>query len=219
MVRSRPTSPQHEDKRAYKVSEGCVRPEHTLGGYTFSRLSELHADDGAEEIFDFFAICIVGYPTWSADGDAPHDKGGKMNEGNTIEVCGEQASDVLLESDKKDACDGSLELGYGCHHRVRDTAFDVRSEFLLSLTFLAVIVSVARITGAAVCSFLLWPQGRPLLHVRVFRWHCGVCEPQSTKRYIRDYRVDGGYVCGPNESSSSARFVSCVCNANSTTQG
>lgn len=123
---------------AYKVSQGRVRPQHALGGDTFSRLAELHADDGAEKVFDVFAVRVVGDPTWTAHSDTAHDKGGKMDEGHAIEVGREETGNVLLEAEEEYACDGALELGDG-GHGAGDATVNVGGHALVVVVVLGVV--------------------------------------------------------------------------------
>lgn len=126
------------NRNAYKVSQCCVRPQHALGGDTFSRLTKLHADDGAEKVFDVFAVCVVGDPAWTADGDTAHDECGKMNEGDAVEVGREETGNVLFEADEEYACDGTLELG-DCGHGARDATVDVGGHALVVVVVLWVV--------------------------------------------------------------------------------
>lgn len=127
------TSARRMEKKtrdAYEISQGGVGPQHALGGDTFSRLTELHADDRAEKVFDVFAVGVVGDPAWTADGDAAHDEGGEVDEGDAVEVGREETGNVLLEAEDEYAGDGALELGDG-GHGAGDATVDVGGHALV----------------------------------------------------------------------------------------
>jgi len=97
------------------MTQRCVRPQHTLGRDPLACLPHVHAYRRTEEVLDLLAIVVLHEPTGPAEGDAAHDEGGEVDEGDGVETGGEEAGDVLLIAYKQDAGDASLELG-DCRH-------------------------------------------------------------------------------------------------------
>ena len=97
------------------MPERGVRPQHALRRDALARLAHVHRDGGAEEVLDLVAVGVRGDPAGAADGHAAEDEGGEVEEGDAVEVGGEEADHVLLEADEDDAGDGALELGDGGH--------------------------------------------------------------------------------------------------------
>ena len=97
-----------------------VRPEDALGCDALAGLTEVHGDRRAEEILDLITVGVRSNPARPSYRYTAQDEGRQMEQGNAVEVCGEKADDVLLETDEDDARDGAFELRDG-----RDCLCDV----------------------------------------------------------------------------------------------
>jgi len=96
-------------------------------------------------------------------GDTAHDEGWEVNEGDAVQSGGEEACDILVESDKEEAGDGAFEQGDGvcC---LRDAAVDMWVQGTSMVRFLDDMVPI----------FLLFQQARggSFFDMRVFGGHC-----------------------------------------------
>ena len=107
-------------------------------------------------------------------GDATHDEGGEMDEGDAVQSGGEEACDILVESDKEEAGDGALEQrdGVCC---LGDATVDMRVQG----------TSVVRFFDDVVPVFFLFQQARggSFFDMRVFGGHYGKSKMDSVARF------------------------------------
>jgi len=98
-------------EKTYKLAQGSVGPQDTLGGDSLAGLPHVHAEQRAEEILDLVAVVVPRQPARAAERQAAHGEGGELDEGEGVEMGREQPGDVVVVSDEQDAGDGMLELG------------------------------------------------------------------------------------------------------------
>ncbi len=95
------------------MSECGIRPEHALGRDAITGLPEIHGDGPAEKVLDLVAVGVSGDPAGPADGYAPEDECGDMEDRDMVEVGRKEACEVLLVADEEYARDDALEVGDG----------------------------------------------------------------------------------------------------------
>ncbi len=140
------------------MAERGIRPEDALSCDALSRLSEVHCDRTTQKVPDPVAVRVRRDPARSSHGRASQDEGWEVEEGDAVEVGGEETDDVLLEADEDDTRYCTLNFRDGVRS-LGDT-----SVWVWAGVFLVIVLVCMRSA-----SMFLW-RG-PFLHMRVLRRH------------------------------------------------
>lgn len=169
----------NETWRSYKMSQCRIRPQYTLGRYSFSCLPHIHANDCTEEILNLVRVCVMRHPSRARDHGTAHHQCRKMNQCDTVQSRRKQSCDILFVAKEKDPSNSSLELRHRRHclgYALVDLGISCRVQVIV-----AIPCSMMRVTIVGCSRLLGYPRSRFSLDVRIL--FCGHGRSQSSGQY------------------------------------